>query len=104
YRPRSRPRMEGGSSRISLERTQLTVQRPDPHGANHLHHRWRQDRVPRVGSGGRVSTRTEAANAIVRVCQRLYDRGLIAGPDGNVSVRISPDVILATPSGMSKVD
>jgi L-fuculose-phosphate aldolase len=41
---------------------------------------------------------------IVAVCRRLYDRGLIAGPDGNVSVRIAPDRILVTPAGMSKVD
>lgn len=41
---------------------------------------------------------------IVDVCKRLYDRGLIAGPDGNVSVRIGDDRILVTPAGMSKVD
>ncbi len=41
---------------------------------------------------------------IVQVCRRLYDRGLIAGPDGNVSVRIAPDRLLVTPAGMSKVD
>ncbi len=41
---------------------------------------------------------------IVTVCRRLYERGLIAGPDGNVSARISPDRILVTPAGMSKVD
>ena len=41
---------------------------------------------------------------IVSVCQRLYARGLIAGPDGNVSARIAPDRILVTPTGMSKVD
>jgi L-fuculose-phosphate aldolase len=41
---------------------------------------------------------------IVEVCRRLYDRGLIAGQDGNVSVRISADRILVTPAGMSKVD
>ena len=41
---------------------------------------------------------------IVRVCQRLYDQGLIAGPDGNVSVRLAHDRILITPAGMSKVD
>ena len=45
-----------------------------------------------------------AKRDIVRVCQRLYERGLIAGPDGNVSVRLGPDRILATPAGMSKVD
>jgi L-fuculose-phosphate aldolase len=41
---------------------------------------------------------------VVQVCKRLYDKGLIAGPDGNVSVRLSPDRILVTPAGMSKVD
>lgn len=45
-----------------------------------------------------------ASDAIVRVCIRLYERGLIAGPDGNVSVRLDDDTILATPTGMSKVD
>jgi L-fuculose-phosphate aldolase len=45
-----------------------------------------------------------AATDVVRVCRRLYDRGLIAGPDGNVSVRLSDDTILVTPSGRSKVD
>lgn len=41
---------------------------------------------------------------IVRVCRHLYERGLIAGPDGNVSVRISHDHILVTPRGFSKAD
>ena len=41
---------------------------------------------------------------VVRVCQRLYDRGLIAGGEGNVSVRIARDRLLVTPAGMSKVD
>ena len=45
-----------------------------------------------------------AATAIVRVCRRLYDKGLIAGPDGNVSVRLADGTVLATPKGMSKVD
>lgn len=42
--------------------------------------------------------------AIARVCRRLYERGLVAGPDGNVSVRLRDGSILVTPSGMSKVD
>jgi len=45
-----------------------------------------------------------ARRAIVEVCRRLYERGLIAGPDGNVSVRLSRDRALVTPTGMSKVD
>jgi L-fuculose-phosphate aldolase len=46
----------------------------------------------------------EARRAIVRVCRRLYERGLIAGPDGNVSVRLASDRVLVTPAGLSKVD
>jgi L-fuculose-phosphate aldolase len=46
--------------------------------------------------------RDSAGLAIVAVCHRLYERGLIAGPDGNVSARLSDGSILVTPSGMSK--
>lgn len=52
------------------------------------------------GAGGSFSARRE----VVAVCRRLWERGLIAGPDGNVSVRLGSDRILVTPSGMSKVD
>ena len=45
-----------------------------------------------------------ARSAIVHVCRRLYERGLVAGPDGNVSVRLRNGVILVTPAGRSKVD
>jgi L-fuculose-phosphate aldolase len=39
---------------------------------------------------------------IVDVCRRLYERGLIAGPDGNVSVRLPGGDVMITPSGRSK--
>jgi L-fuculose-phosphate aldolase len=45
-----------------------------------------------------------AKREIVKVCQRLYERGLIAGPDGNVSVRVAPNRVIVTPAGMSEVD
>jgi L-fuculose-phosphate aldolase len=45
-----------------------------------------------------------ARREIVEVCRRLYERGLIAGQDGNVSVRIAADRLLVTPNGMAKVD
>lgn len=45
-----------------------------------------------------------ARREIVEVCRRLWERGLIAGPDGNVSVRAAGGRILVTPSGLSKVD
>ena len=49
-------------------------------------------------------SRRSLADGIVAVCRRLYDRGLIAGQDGNVSVRLRSGHILVTPSGLSKVD
>jgi L-fuculose-phosphate aldolase len=49
-------------------------------------------------------SRESLAGDIVAVCCRLYDRGLIAGQDGNVSVRLASGHILVTPSGLSKVD
>ena len=42
--------------------------------------------------------------AVARVCRRLWERGLIAGPDGNVSVRLDAERLLVTPSGASKCD
>jgi len=49
-------------------------------------------------------SRQRIAEEIVAVCGRLYDRGLIAGQDGNVSVRLASGHILVTPAGLSKVD
>jgi hypothetical protein len=44
----------------------------------------------------------DVRRGIVRVCKRMYERGLIAGPDGNVSVRITYEHVLVTPQGFSK--
>ena len=49
-------------------------------------------------------SRQSLAEEIAAVCRRLYARGLIAGQDGNVSVRLRSGHILVTPSGLSKVD
>ncbi|HEU4786266.1 MAG TPA: class II aldolase/adducin family protein [Gemmatimonadaceae bacterium] len=46
----------------------------------------------------------DARESIVLVCRRLYERGLVAGPDGNVSVRRDDGTVLVTPTGLSKVD
>ncbi len=46
----------------------------------------------------------EAARGIVRACRRLFEAGLIAGQDGNVSVRLGADRVLVTPKGLAKVD
>ena len=39
---------------------------------------------------------------ITEIGKRLSDRGLVAGTDGNISVRIDNDRILVTPSGVAK--
>ncbi|HEX5690283.1 MAG TPA: class II aldolase/adducin family protein [Roseiflexaceae bacterium] len=39
---------------------------------------------------------------IVRVGRMLYERGLIVAGDGNISVRIAPELLLTTPSGAWK--
>jgi L-fuculose-phosphate aldolase len=39
---------------------------------------------------------------IVEVARRCYERGLIVAGDGNISVRMGPGRIVATPSGVSK--
>lgn len=43
-----------------------------------------------------------ARRDIALVCRRLYERGLIAGRDGNVSVRVTDHCIVVTPAGLSK--
>jgi len=44
----------------------------------------------------------KAAEEILHVSKRMYERGYVAANDGNVSVRISHDRLLVTPTGMSK--
>lgn len=44
----------------------------------------------------------ELADQMIEVCHRLDARGLVAGTDGNVSVRFSEDHLLATPTGRNK--
>lgn len=39
---------------------------------------------------------------IVEICQRLHKKNFLAGTDGNVSVRQKNNLILITPSGVSK--
>ncbi len=44
----------------------------------------------------------DARHEIVRICRLLWERGYVAAADGNVSIRLGPDRLLATPSGLSK--
>jgi L-fuculose-phosphate aldolase len=39
---------------------------------------------------------------IIEVCRRVYNKGFIASSDGNVSVRLSADRLITTPSGLCK--
>ena len=43
-----------------------------------------------------------AARRMALCCRQLAARGLVAGQDGNISVRLGPDRILVTPSGLIK--
>jgi L-fuculose-phosphate aldolase len=46
--------------------------------------------------------RRDVARDIAHCCRRLADAGLIAGQDGNVSVRVGDDRALVTPAGLIK--
>ena len=43
-----------------------------------------------------------AARRVALCCRQLAARGLVAGQDGNISVRLGPERILVTPSGLIK--
>jgi len=44
----------------------------------------------------------EHRNDIVEVGRRLYQKGFVAAADGNISIRMSEDRILTTPTGLNK--
>lgn len=44
----------------------------------------------------------ETADHIVEICQRLHRRNMLAAADGNISFKLKDDVIMITPSGVSK--
>ena len=44
----------------------------------------------------------EAKELICEVGRRIYNRGFVAANDGNISIRIAPDTIIATPTFVSK--
>jgi len=47
-------------------------------------------------------TEQEWREEIVRVCRLMHEKGYVTATDGNVSVRLSEDRVLSTPSGFSK--
>ena len=46
--------------------------------------------------------RKKAATEIIEIGRRMYEKDYVAANDGNISCKIAPDVILATPTGVSK--
>ena len=54
------------------------------------------------GRHGRLQSPFVVREEVIAVCHALASRGLIAGQDGNVSVRIAPDRLLVTPAGFAK--
>ena len=44
------------------------------------------------------------SRALVRACERLHRRGLLAGYEGNLSVRLSNGDLLVTPTGADKAE
>ncbi|MCC6536920.1 MAG: class II aldolase/adducin family protein [Bryobacterales bacterium] len=44
----------------------------------------------------------ELREDIVRIGQLVYQKGWVASNDGNISIRLAPDRILCTPTGVSK--
>lgn len=47
-------------------------------------------------------TEKEAKKTIIDIGKRMYNAGYVAANDGNISVRISKNEVIATPSGVSK--
>lgn len=47
-------------------------------------------------------TDREAKSALLSCGARLYARGLVAANDGNLSIKVSPETLWTTPSGVSK--
>lgn len=47
-------------------------------------------------------SRDTAAAQILELGRRMYERGFVAANDGNLSIRIGENAVLATPTGVSK--
>lgn len=47
-------------------------------------------------------TEDELRQEMVRIGRLMWERGFVAAADGNLSVRMGPDRLLVTPSGLSK--
>lgn len=47
-------------------------------------------------------TERQARKAICEIGDKMYNKGFVAANDGNISVKISDDTIIVTPTGVSK--
>ena len=47
-------------------------------------------------------TESQHRNDIIDICKRVHSNGWVASNDGNISIRIGPNAVLCTPTGMSK--
>ncbi len=47
-------------------------------------------------------TESQYRNDIIEICKRVQRNGWVASNDGNISIKIGPDAVLCTPTGMSK--
>ena len=47
-------------------------------------------------------TLSEAADQIVAIGRKMYEKGFVASNDGNISVRLGENEVLMTPTGVSK--
>src|SRR3989441_9069423 len=57
---------------------------------------------PSGGGSRRLVTARAVARRMAQCCRQLAERGLIAGQDGNLAVRLGPDRVLVTPTGVIK--
>lgn len=55
-----------------------------------------------TGSGRAYMTDSEAKQAILDVGRRMYAFKMVAANDGNISVKVAPDILWCTPTGVSK--
>jgi L-fuculose-phosphate aldolase len=49
-----------------------------------------------------VKTEREYREDIIRIGQLVFQKGWVAANDGNITIRMDPDRVLATPTGVSK--
>ena len=49
-----------------------------------------------------VKTEREHREDVIRIGQLVFQKGWVASNDGNITIRLDPDRILATPTGVSK--